>query len=166
MGNSKHTPGPWKVEHLGTFSPRDGEGLVVRTRDHLHLRIVSQEVDVDVADLNCDENDDEAVEATYADANLISQAPALVDVLEELLPWAQGTHKSTLSDGTPCDCDRCEKIRRARGILEAVLLFHDGGQWDDGKAQRWRLLTDGAKDATTKTLCDRIRTVLRLAGRL
>lgn len=44
--------------------------------------------------------------------------------------------------------------------LEAVLLFHDGGEWTLEKQLAWSNRT-GWKDATTKTLCDTVRAALR-----
>ena len=46
--------------------------------------------------------------------------------------------------------------------LEAVLLFHSGGPWNDAKNQRWRLLT-GHDEATTRVLCDTAREALEAA---
>lgn len=43
--------------------------------------------------------------------------------------------------------------------LEAVLLFHSGGPWDDEKRERWFKLT-GMQEASTRTLCDAVRKVL------
>lgn len=43
--------------------------------------------------------------------------------------------------------------------LEAVLLFHAGGPWDEARVQRWRTLT-GSEEATTKTMCDAVRKAL------
>ena len=43
--------------------------------------------------------------------------------------------------------------------LEAVLLYHCGGAWDEAKKHRWWSITH-QQDATTKTLCDHIRAVL------
>lgn len=73
--SAAHTEGPWMVEDHGTMHPRDAEGLLVRTVDHLFLRVVSTVVDIDVADLHCDADDEEAVETTRADAALVAAAP-------------------------------------------------------------------------------------------
>lgn len=61
--------------------------------------------------------------------------------------------------------------------LEAVLVFHSGSPWDSAKRQRWdeicgELLPKGLNDyglydrthgfdATTKTLCDVVRSALK-----
>jgi hypothetical protein len=58
-----------------------------------------------------------AIAETMKQDKLGSAAGALADALENLLPWVQGTHNSELSDGTPCDCDRCDKLHRARAAL-------------------------------------------------
>jgi hypothetical protein len=42
--------------------------------------------------------------------------------------------------------------------LEATLLFHSSSPWDDTKAARWSELT-GSTDATTKALCDFLRSI-------
>lgn len=44
----------------------------------------------------------------------------------------------------------------ARNLLRAVLLFHSGGIWDEEKAASWKLFT-GSEEATTKNMCDAIR---------
>jgi hypothetical protein len=44
-------------------------------------------------------------------------------------------------------------------FVEATLLFHSGGDWDDTKRRRWVELT-GSDDATTKALCDLGRAVI------
>jgi hypothetical protein len=44
----------------------------------------------------------------------------------------------------------------ADGLLRAVLLFHSGSPWDDGKQKEWERLT-GKNEVTTKALCDSIR---------
>lgn len=43
--------------------------------------------------------------------------------------------------------------------LEAVLLFHSGGDWDEKKRSKWKSLT-GKDEATTKVLCDLVRAAL------
>jgi hypothetical protein len=48
-----------------------------------------------------------------------------------------------------------------RDALRAVLLFHGGGEWDDAKRAEWRRIT-GSSEATTKVLCDHIRSALEL----
>jgi len=48
--------------------------------------------------------------------------------------------------------------------LEAVLMFHAGGQWDADKRNRWQVLT-GHEEATTKVLCDFVRAALTGAPR-
>ena len=74
------------VEDRGLEHPLSKDGLVIRTADHLHLRVVSKKIDIDVADLNCDAHDDKAVETTRADATLIAVAP-------ELLVFVRGLHE-------------------------------------------------------------------------
>lgn len=70
---SAHTPGPWKVEdHTVTHSK-------------FALRIVSNERDIDIADLNCDGTDREAKAATKADASLIAAAPEMYEALKAVV---------------------------------------------------------------------------------
>ncbi len=45
-------------------------------------------------------------------------------------------------------------------MLEAVLLFHDGGEWDLAKRKAW-IDRVGWEEATTKVLCDAIRKALQ-----
>ena len=54
-------------------------------------------------------------------------------------------------------------IQRMASSLQAVLLFHRGGVWDDDARREWKNLT-GRDDASTKSMCDTIRETLRLAG--
>ena len=77
MGDAKFTPGPWEVQPI--FPGR--------------CRVVSKERDLDVCDLRCDENDEEAVAATHADALLIAKAPDLYELVE----WA--LDEGVLGDG-------------------------------------------------------------------
>lgn len=51
------------------------------------------------------------------------------------------------------------ELNDARCALEAVLLFHSGGDWTDEKRERWLELT-GNDFATTRSLCDFIRRVV------
>lgn len=44
--------------------------------------------------------------------------------------------------------------------VEATLLFHSFSPWDGEKATRWLELT-GHDEATTKSLCDFLRTVIQ-----
>jgi hypothetical protein len=46
----------------------------------------------------------------------------------------------------------------AERLARAVLLFHRGGRWTEDDQEMWEALT-GAKDATTKALCDLARVV-------
>lgn len=48
---------------------------------------------------------------------------------------------------------------RLKAALEAVLLFHGGGPWDDRKRLRWLQLT-GSNEATARVLCDTVRAAL------
>jgi hypothetical protein len=43
--------------------------------------------------------------------------------------------------------------------LKLVLLFHSGGAWDDAKIAEWLRIT-GTREATTKVLCDHVRSML------
>lgn len=43
-------------------------------------------------------------------------------------------------------------------VAEALLLFHGGGDWNETRAARWKVLT-GSEEATTKALCDFARAV-------
>lgn len=70
--SAKHTPGPWVRVEL------DAAPGVYR------LRVVSESLDIDVCDLNCDRNDVEAVDATDSDADLIAAAPELLAALKAL----------------------------------------------------------------------------------
>lgn len=54
------------------------------------------------------------------------------------------------------DVDHIKRDIEYRRLLEAVLLFHSGRQWDP---ERWRELM-GDTDPSTKGLCDRIRECL------
>lgn len=47
--------------------------------------------------------------------------------------------------------------------LRLVLLFYSAGCWDDAKQQEW-LRISGTKEATTKALCDHIRSALAFHG--
>lgn len=58
------------------------------------LRVVSRDLDIDVADLNCDPNDQEAVETTRADAELLALAYD-----HALLLLAVRRELASLSDG-------------------------------------------------------------------
>ncbi len=53
-----------------------------------------------------------ATALAFGQPALMLAAPDLLDALEELLPWAAGTHNGTL-----CDCDRCEAITNARAAI-------------------------------------------------
>lgn len=50
-----------------------------------------------------------------------------------------------------------------RLALEAVLLFHEGGEWDASRRAAWTLLT-GQEEATTKGLCNTVRAALAQEG--
>lgn len=52
---------------------------------------------------------------------------------------------------------RCGKMIKA---LELVLLFYTGGPWDDKAKALWLSIT-GNEEATTKSMCDYIRKVLK-----
>lgn len=43
--------------------------------------------------------------------------------------------------------------------LEMVVLYHSGSPWDAAKAKRWERWS-GSDDATTRNMCDQLRTVL------
>ncbi len=43
--------------------------------------------------------------------------------------------------------------------LDAVILFHSGGPWNNSKIAKWKSIT-GAGEATSKILCKHIRKVL------
>jgi len=45
-----------------------------------------------------------------------------------------------------------------RDALKLVLLFH-GGRWDDAEKTEWHRIT-GTREATTKVLCDHVRSAL------
>lgn len=42
--------------------------------------------------------------------------------------------------------------------LEMVILYHSGGWWDENKSRRWERWT-GRPEATTRALCDQLRTL-------
>jgi hypothetical protein len=48
-----------------------------------------------------------------------------------------------------------------RDALQLALLFHSGGEWDDAKIAEWFRIT-GTREATTKVLCDHVRSMLTL----
>lgn len=48
-----------------------------------------------------------------------------------------------------------------RDALTAVLLFHSGGEWTADKAGVWLRIT-GTREATTKVLCDHVRSALAM----
>jgi hypothetical protein len=52
------------------------------------------------------------------------------------------------------------RTEQLRGLLEAVLLFHSVGPWDEDKSGRWKLIT-GNDEATTRALCDTIRASMK-----
>ncbi len=54
-------------------------------------------------------------------------------------------------DGEPCyDLEDAVKL---------VLLFHSGGIWDNDKRAEWLRIT-GSTEATTKVMCDHLRSAL------
>jgi hypothetical protein len=50
-------------------------------------------------------------------------------------------------------------VDKFRPLLEAVLMFHRGGEWTANDTTTWERLT-GGNDASTKGLCDAIRDAL------
>jgi hypothetical protein len=52
-----------------------------------------------------------------------------------------------------------EELLKQRRALAAVLLFHSSEAWTGEKQQAWRALT-GAPEATTRALCDFVRSVM------
>jgi hypothetical protein len=53
-----------------------------------------------------------------------------------------------------------DKDRIANGAaLELPLMFHAGGPWDADKVARWKAIT-GTTEATSRVMCDTIRSVL------
>lgn len=52
------------------------------------------------------------------------------------------------------------EISDAEKLARAVLLFHRGGPWSDTDRELWRHYT-GSDDATTRSLCDLARRVMR-----
>ena len=79
--------------------------------------------------------------------------------------------RSNLPNGKDADlCGKCsdslqawfanpQQFRQLHDVAEATLLFHRGGAWEPTDAMKWAELT-GAKEATSKTLCDAIRKAL------
>jgi hypothetical protein len=54
-----------------------------------------------------------------------------------------------------------EYVRGLENLAQAVLLFHRGGEWTYQDKLAWQVLT-GSEEATTKTLCDFARKVIKL----
>lgn len=50
-----------------------------------------------------------------------------------------------------------------RNALRLVLLFYAPGQWDQDRRDEWRRLT-GTSEATTKVLCDHVRSALMIGA--
>lgn len=65
--------------------------------------------------------------------------------------------RSALRNGWGPEADNAT-VRLLVDGLEATLLFHSGGHWDETKAARWAELT-GNDEATTKALCDFLRSI-------
>jgi len=65
-------------------------------------------------------------------------------------------------------CDRREDAQLIAAAPElyafakAALLFHGGGEWDQGLVEEWTALT-GAQEATTRVLCNTARTAIAKA---
>jgi hypothetical protein len=57
------------------------------------------------------------------------------------------------------------RICELESALRAVLLFYTVGPWDDLKRNEWELII-GTKEATTKVLCNHIRSVLDRRDRI
>lgn len=55
-----------------------------------------------------------------------------------------------------------ERVRVLEDAVEMVLLYHSASPWDDAKTKRWERWT-GRDEATTKALCDQLRTLRRAA---
>lgn len=103
---STHTPGPWSVEDL------------TETHSKFVMRVVATDVDIDVAELNCEGSDAEAVAATRADGHLIAAAP---DLLAELVE-ARATAIALLGAMPPAVQRKWPNIvarARALGLEEA-----------------------------------------------
>ena len=47
--------------------------------------------------------------------------------------------------------------------LRLVLLFHSGSPWDEAKCVEWFRIT-GTREASTKVLCDHVRSALAIYG--
>ena len=62
-----------------------------------------------------------------------------------------------------CAYEAIHILRRQKGeaerLLRAVLLFYQAPEWDDAQRLEWEDIT-GESEATTKVLCDSIRTLL------
>ena len=43
--------------------------------------------------------------------------------------------------------------------LGLVLMFHGGGEWNESKRAEWLRIT-GTREATTRVLCDHVRSAL------
>ena len=63
-----------------------------------------------------------------------------------------GQHAMTVAE-------RTRRTRLRKKAMLAVLLFHGGGEWTNAKREEWKRLT-GKDEATTKVLCDYIRSAL------
>lgn len=61
-------------------------------------------------------------------------------------------------------CDQNDRLRKALDLAEAtlraVLLFYST-HWDEATRAEWERLTGAGVEATTKTLCDRVRMALK-----
>jgi len=51
------------------------------------------------------------------------------------------------------------QVQRLRDAAELPLMFHAGGIWLGDNPTRWKQIT-GTDEATTKVMCDHIRSVL------
>lgn len=50
------------------------------------------------------------------------------------------------------------RVSELEEALEMVILYHSGGWWDEAKSKRWERWT-GRPEATTRALCDQLRTL-------
>jgi hypothetical protein len=73
---------------------------------------------------------------------------------------AEGTEDAMTTHEPSYDTEPTYGMRNA---LRLVLLFHAGGEWDQGRRDEWKRLT-GTSEATTKVLCDHIRSALMIGA--
>jgi hypothetical protein len=59
-----------------------------------------------------------------------------------------------------------DKTQKMESALEAVLMFYNTPYWTAADQLKWEAIVGVDKEATTKVLCDHIRSVLNEAAAL